>query len=131
MVTAKYRDHPPPELEEYIGGDDERTRVSFRREVSRRIKDVVQRGYVNWCGEVTLAVAALTTTVVDDLVDQGSVIFFLPKTLNAANIWPQLSIGDVDMAPGAPWAANQVGQFTINHPNPLPADCIYRYAILG
>lgn len=111
-----------------FGGEEHQ--LAWRREASRKLNGVINAAEVCWSEELTLEVASLTTVVEDPLVTVSSVVLLMPTTLNAANILPQCHLTDPDFVPGSDFGAAG-GQFTINHPNPLPADCRYRYAILG
>ena len=95
--------------------------------------DEVIYGKVNWIGTVTLRYGAsdITTVVSDDRVTSDCEISLMPLTANAASMLVKVYIGTADLAPGVPWAANVVGQFTINHPILTDDDFSYRYSIKG
>lgn len=102
--------------------------LGHTRETSRKLEGIQDLGRVNWCGDLTIATAANTTTVVDDRVTQNCEISLHPKNANAASLLPRLVVKT--LSPGTPWAANKVGQFVLEHPI-VSGTYSFRYSIKG
>jgi len=108
------------------------TFTDHAREIRKKLDDALY-GKVNWVGSFTLVSDGVTTAVVvqDDRVTSDCEISLMPLTANAAKQMPGLWIPLATLAPGTPWAANPVGQFTVNYAATADADLHYRYSIKG
>lgn len=90
-----------------------------RQAISRWSLEINQ-GHIQCVGNVTLAVAAASTVVIDQRVGINSYIGLMPMTANALSAAPTCfvsTIGD--------------GTFTITHGSSAAADKQFRYAVLG
>ena len=93
--------------------------VAHRRALTHWAASVHQ-GHLGNTGEVTLAAGTANTAVADARVGPGSVIQFMPLTLNAAE------------ALAGVYVINRTAEaFTIAHANTTTADRAFAYSILG
>jgi hypothetical protein len=87
---------------------------------ARSVVNNAVAGKLNVVGEITLAANAVSTTLADPLITQGSHIGLMPMTANAA-----AAMAGLHFAPSA------TGSVTIFHANNGQSDRTFRYAILG
>lgn len=80
--------------------------------------DGVLEGKLRSTGDVTLAISAATTTLIDRRIGPFSFIGFMPQTANAA-------AGTIYVT------AQGDGTATLNHANNAQADRTYRYLVIG
>lgn len=93
--------------------------MEHRRQLTQWAQ-AAHRGHLGNTGSVTLAPGTANTAVVDPRVGPGSVIAFMPLTLNAANALDTL------------YVINRTAEaFTIAHADTSTADRAYAYSILG
>lgn len=92
-----------------------------RRLIARALIRVMAGG-LNITGTVTLAASVATTVVTDLRAGPGSVIDFMPTTLNAA----------AEIGAGTMFVSARTDQsFTISHANNVQVDRTFAYTILG
>lgn len=87
---------------------------------ARAILNNAVAGKLNVLGEVTLDAGAPTTTLIDSLITQASLIVLMPMSANAAAALQSLHFQPTD-----------TGSVVIHHANNGQTDRWFRYAVLG